>query len=432
MTVLVVVGVALAAAAAGWGIAYFHHIRTMRWVMATAHAITERPEGARAALRPQPNDPHDKAVPALRRMADAISRRFDAVSHERDVLQHMLHAMTTGLVFVRSDGRIAMVNEAAERMFRRPRAQWIGREHWAVFRNYDLCVAIDHALTAGADWQRELHLFEDFVAAVRVAAIRPSSRGTDTSPGTAEPFAALILCNDISEWRRLEKMRSDFVANVSHELKTPIAAIRGFAETLLEGDVEPALAEQFLRTIHTESLRMGRLVADLLELSRLEGEAGGLQFAPVELASVAHMALQNLQADAERRRIQIHVDLTDSPAVWADADKLLQVFLNLLANAIQYTPEGGRIDIFCDTLIDQVKVHVKDTGIGIPPADQARVFERFYRVDRDRSRSSGGTGLGLAIVKHIIGAHGGQVGVTSVPGLGSDFWFTLSRLDAQT
>jgi two-component system phosphate regulon sensor histidine kinase PhoR len=242
-------------------------------------------------------------------------------------------------------------------------------------------------------------------------------------------YDVLVLLNDVSEWKRLERMRSEFVANVSHELKTPIAAIRGFAETLLDGDVDAETQQSFLRTIYDESNRMSNLVTDLLELSKLEGAEHLIQPGRVVLQEIVEQAVHRLRPEAEKHQVTLEAEPSGDLTVWGSAERLLQVFLNLLSNAIYYTPSGGKVTVWTDVLVDRVKVHVTDTGIGIPEADQERVFERFYRVDRARSRASGGTGLGLAIVKHIINAHGGQVGVSSEVGRGSDFWFTLSRLE---
>ncbi|MCL6549292.1 MAG: sensor histidine kinase, partial [Alicyclobacillus sp.] len=179
--------------------------------------------------------------------------------------------------------------------------------------------------------------------------------------------------------------------------------------------------------IHEESARMGRLVGDLLTLSRLESQADVLHPVSVRLRDVAEQAVQTVQAQAEKLQLSVGISAGDDVFVTADAEKLHQVFLNLLVNAMHYTPAGGRIDVSWEMDAGKATVHVRDTGIGIPEAHQQRIFERFYRVDRDRSRATGGTGLGLAIVKHIVTAHGGEVGVRSQPGAGSDFWFTLPR-----
>lgn len=363
---------------------------------------------------------------SIDRAAKMLRERVARLSQERDVLRHILHSMTTGVVYIAHGGRIRMVNEAAERMFRRPMEQWIDRDHWTLFRQYNLCAAIDNALLFGTTWHNELSLRDDLMVDIRLIALPVDAQLT---VGVTSVFDVLLICNDVSEWRRLERMRSEFVANVSHELKTPIAAIRGFAETLLDGDVDAESQHSFLQTIYDESYRMGNLVSDLLELSKLEGEAHAIQPSSVDLAAVVDRAIQRLRGEAEKRNIHLEAVQGRDVTVWADEDKLLQVVLNLMTNAIHYTSEGGHISVRCDVLVDRVKVHVEDSGIGVSAEHQSRVFERFYRVDRDRSRASGGTGLGLAIVKHIIGAHGGQVGVTSAPGHGSDFWFTLSRLE---
>ncbi|WDL98707.1 two-component system histidine kinase PnpS [Alicyclobacillus sp. ALC3] len=364
-------------------------------------------------------------VKSINDMTRVIQQHVEELSQERDVLQHILHSMTTGVVYIVGGGRVQMVNEAAERMFRKPAERWLDREHWGVFGHYHLSAAIDNALLFGTTWQSELKLRDDLTVETRLIVIQSVRRRTSGDSG----YDALVLLTDVSEWRRLERMRSEFVANVSHELKTPIASIRGFAETLLDEDVDEPTQHSFLQTIYDESLRMSNLVSDLLELSKLEGTDRDLHPGRVRLPDIIAGALHRLQNEASRREIELIADPCDDLTVWGDQDKLLQVVLNLVSNAIYYTPEGGQIRIRYDVLVDRVKVHVTDSGIGIPPEHIERVFERFYRVDRDRSRASGGTGLGLAIVKHIIGAHGGEVGVSSEPGRGSDFWFTLSRLE---
>ncbi len=224
-------------------------------------------------------------------------------------------------------------------------------------------------------------------------------------------------------------MRSDFVANVSHELKTPITAIQGFAETLLDSEHDAETEKEFLQVIHDESVRMKNLVSDLLTLTRLENGSSTDAFHEVNLADVVSESVQVIERMATAAGIQIDNQLQEgSITVWGHDEQLKQVLLNLLTNAIHYTPTGGVITVFAESYVDRVKVHVSDTGIGIPKEDQDRVFERFYRVDRDRSRATGGTGLGLAIVKHIVQTHGGELGVDSQLGMGSDFWFTISRL----
>lgn len=368
-------------------------------------------------------------IAAVNRMAGVVEGKILQLSQERDVLEHILHSMSTGLVFVTRGGRIAMVNDAAERMFKRPIEQWLDKEHWALFRQYTLSVAIDRALLSGAAWHGEMPLRDEYILDVNLI---PIQHGKRTHAAPDKQYDALVLFNDVSEWRRLERMRSDFIANVSHELRTPIAAIRGFAETLLDDDeADSDTRTAFLTTIYEESRRMGNLVSDLLELSKLEREGQTIQLKEIALAPVVEGAVTRLARSAESRQIHVHVDPDIDATVWADADKLLQVFLNLLGNAIHYSPEGGTVRIWRDTVGDKARIHVSDNGIGIPEEHHARVFERFYRVNHDRSRASGGTGLGLAIVKHIAAAHGGEAGVSSQPGKGSDFWITLAYLSGK-
>ncbi|EPZ43373.1 sensor histidine kinase [Alicyclobacillus acidoterrestris] len=375
---------------------------------------------------------------AFNRMSEHVERTFEEMSQERDLLRHILQNMTTGVIYLRSDGEVQMVNEAAARLFRRPVEQWHDRDHWTVFRNYHLGAAVDHALLFGTPWTDELVIREGTTVRIRLVPILSSTR-TQNRPDHAHDV--LMLVTDVSEWRRLEHMRSEFVANVSHELKTPIAAIRGFAETLLDeeeeaiGETAPAegannsMRQKFLRTIYDESIRMGNLVQDLLELSKLEATDSRVEPISVDLQSIVDRAFERVRHTATARHIELRLEHVPRVNVWADPDMLLQVFLNLLANAIHYSPEGSMVTVTWDVLIDRVKVHVRDNGSGIPKESLNRVFERFYRVEKHRSRASGGTGLGLAIVKHIVSALGGEVGVDSVEGEGSDFWFTLSRLD---
>ncbi|MCF8567744.1 PAS domain-containing protein [Alicyclobacillus tolerans] len=369
---------------------------------------------------------HQALMDSINQMAQAVEENIVLLSHERDVLQHILRSMTTGVIYVGSNSRVQMVNEAAERMFRRPAEQWLNQEHWALFRDYNVSAAIDRALLFGTPWHNELKLRDNMTVEVQLIVLEVSLRG-ETAKTVHD---VLLICNDVSEWRRLERMRSEFVANVSHELKTPVAAIQGFAETLLDGDVDEESQTAFLNTIYNEAVRMGNLISDLLELSKLEGAEHTVQPKAMRLNRVIERAQTNLQGSVEKHNLVLKVHPCEDVTVWADEEKVLQVLLNLITNAIHYTPMGGTIEIRCDTLVDRVKVHVADTGIGIPENDQQRVFERFYRVDRDRSRATGGTGLGLAIVKHIVNVHGGQVGVDSLVGQGSDFWFTLPRIGA--
>lgn len=359
-------------------------------------------------------------------MLNSLEERIEKLSQERNLLDHILDGMTTGVVYIGPSGQIKRMNQMATRMFRCTPDEWLDKQHWEGFRHYSLNAAIDQALLSGTPWQQELLLSEDQMVDFRVICI---DSGSPAVYPHQTIYHVLVLCNDVTQWHRLERMRSDFIANVSHELKTPITAIQGFAETLSTNVADEETRDAFLRVIHDEAVRMSRLVGDLLTLSKLESQETPMEFESIELSQIIQRSQEALQEEVRKRELTLNTELTTGVSVWGDEGKLLQLFLNLLMNAIQYTPVGGTITVSWEVLRDTVKVHIADTGIGIREDHQKRIFERFYRVDRDRSRASGGTGLGLAIVKHIVSAHGGEIGVNSQPGTGSDFWFTLARYE---
>jgi two-component system phosphate regulon sensor histidine kinase PhoR len=239
---------------------------------------------------------------------------------------------------------------------------------------------------------------------------------------------AVMVFHNITELRHLENIRRDFVANVSHELRTPLTNIKGYAETLLEGALnDKKNAKEFLEIIHTDSDRLARLVDDLLDLSRLESGQSKLDLKACSMALVAKKVISLLKKEAEDKSISISTEMVKDEKVLADESKISQVLLNLIDNAIKYTPENGTISISAQAKAAVVEVRVSDTGIGISDKDLPRIFERFYRVDKARSRELGGTGLGLSIVKHIVQEHKGSVRVESLVGQGSTFTFTLPK-----
>jgi len=232
---------------------------------------------------------------------------------------------------------------------------------------------------------------------------------------------------DIAQLRRSDQVRKDFTANVSHELRTPLAAIKAFAETLHEGAAEdPEHRAEFIQEIESNADRMTRLVDDLLTLSTLDSKARSRALESVDLMRVAAEVTATLKPLASRKELGLRLEpFHDIPPVRGDRGQLKQVLTNLLDNAVKYTPEKGLVRVSASCAESRVTVSVQDTGPGIPAEDLPRIFERFYRVDKARSRELGGTGLGLAIVKHIVEAHGGSVAVESRPGAGSTFRFTL-------
>ncbi len=242
-----------------------------------------------------------------------------------------------------------------------------------------------------------------------------------------EDSSLLLFLRDITEEKRVETIKKDFVANVSHELRTPLASIKGYSETLLDGGMDDKdTLKEFLRVIDRHATRMARLIDDLLVLSRLESHQMTIVSAPVDLGEIIQATMKGFEKQARDKGLSISSSLPDDlPKVLGDRDRLEQVIVNLLDNAIKYTPAGGRVGVTAERADGSVKVDVKDTGIGIPADDIPRIFERFYRVDKARSRELGGTGLGLAIVKHIIQGHNGKMQVESSPGKGSTFSFSI-------
>jgi two-component system phosphate regulon sensor histidine kinase PhoR len=241
----------------------------------------------------------------------------------------------------------------------------------------------------------------------------------------------VVGMSDQSRLKRLESMRRDFVANVSHELKTPLTAIKGFVETMQDDPEMPeATRVRFLASIRRQSDRLNSLVGDLLTLSRLDEAPGDAErFLPCDLATVTKETVRDLLPLAERKRIDLTLDAPGERLyVRAEREGLRQVVGNLVDNAIKYTPEGGKVAVRVEQTQEHVRLQVADTGIGLAPEDQQRVFERFYRVDRARSRELGGTGLGLSIVKNTVRSYGGDVAVQSAVGRGTVFWVTLPRL----
>jgi len=238
---------------------------------------------------------------------------------------------------------------------------------------------------------------------------------------------AILVFHDITELRRLEKIRQDFVANVSHELRTPISSIKGYAETLLDGALKDKInAKEFISIIYQDANRLASLINDLLDLSKIESGKLKMSFTALDTVSLITKGVMVIANQAKTKSITVKIDLPkDLPKIRADETRFIQIMVNLLDNAIKYSSEGATATISAKLADDALQIDISDTGIGISEEDLPRIFERFYRVDKARSRELGGTGLGLSIVKHIVSAHSGQVWVKSEPGHGSTFSFTI-------
>nr|NNM89946.1 PAS domain-containing protein [Bacilli bacterium] len=361
-------------------------------------------------------------------MVGALHDQRELTRQEQNKIDSVMSHILSGVIVIDQTGRMLLMNAAAEKLLGVNDVDFIGRWHWEAGHHYGLSSLIDEAIAFGVVQKKEvqIHKPQELTLEAHITPIRQSNGAT---------AGVVVLLHDVSEWRRVERMRSDFVANVSHELRTPITALKGFAETLLDGAMEePTIAKQFISIIKEEADRLGRLVEDLLDLSRIEAKHAPLKLKEVCMFAVLQKVIETFRAQAHdagvELRKQIHTQ-TGHITVMADDDRLQQILINLVSNALQFTASGGTITLRAEIEGDRVIVSVIDTGVGIPAADIGRVFERFYRVDKMRARTSGGTGLGLAIVKHLVEAHGGHVSVQSEVGVGSRFFFDLPLVSVQ-
>jgi two-component system, OmpR family, phosphate regulon sensor histidine kinase PhoR len=344
---------------------------------------------------------------SLNRLAATAEQQLDAISRERDNLQEILASMSEGVLVVDRDGRAQMINPAFYQLFDLV-GDFAGRPVLEIIRHPGFARLIEDTLGKRQPQSSQIVLpsAERRTLLLTSAVLSGGERG------------AVVAARDTTELTRVADMRRDFVANVSHELKTPLAAIRGYAETLRDGALdEPPTARRFTGRILSQCRRLQELLDDLLILSRLEGMDAALDREPVDLGAVARRAVELLTPAAREKRVEIELQEEEVPALQGDAGNLERLLLNLLDNAIKYNRPDGRITVRVGRDGGEALLEVSDTGIGIPAESIPRIFERFYRVDKGRAREEGGTGLGLAIVKHIAQAHGGQVDVPHGPQL---------------
>ncbi len=381
--------------------------------------------GSKAKIPVVSNDEIGKLATVLNDMSERIEDQVQRLSAEKQRLDTILRSMGEGVMVTAPDGVITMVNPAFRRLFSISGVVE-GNKLVEISRHPDLQEAFNDLCKP------------DVYDLVREIFIQPGNTTLFTHwvplkvDGVRQGIVAVF--HDISDLKKVENMRRDFVANVSHELRTPVTIIKGYAETLLDGTLEsdPISAVRFVKIIANHSERLTNLINDILTLSSLETRDALLELNPLDVSSTVTKACMLLQERAGHKNIAIINETAAGgpPRVMADQGRLEQVVVNLLENAIKYTPDGGTVRIFTEDAGECVKVSIADTGIGIPFKDLPRIFERFYRVDEARTREQGGTGLGLAIVKHIIHLHGGIVSVTSEPGKGSQFSFTIKKMSS--
>lgn len=349
---------------------------------------------------------------ALDKTARKLEEGFRALESSRETLETLLNSMQEAVIAVSQDDRVLWANQRMERLL--PSGVRLGAPLVQSVRDPEILASIQNALeTRDVTMSRAAKIF--------------SGRIFDLTAAPMPGGGVVAVLHDQTEIERVEKTRRDFIANVSHELRTPLTSIQGYAETLLEGDGMPVHQREFLEIIRKNAMRMGRLTEDLLVLARVESgeQAFNLQYAlPQELLDDAVQTFQELAAS---RGVELSVINTSSSAVLVDRYAIHQVLSNLIDNALKYGGQGGKILLGAGETEDGVQFYVRDFGAGIPSEHLPRLFERFYRVDKARSRESGGTGLGLAIAKHVVRAHSGSIRAESELNHGSTFYFVLPR-----
>jgi len=374
------------------------------------------------------DDTHDELADLAQALNDSAVQMEDSIASvrgERNRSSAILRSMVEGVAVIDAQQRLVFCNRAFSEILNLDSAATEGHAVIEAVRNSDLLSLIRRALQGEEGLQSDIvtGIVQPRSFSVTAAPVKP----LDGTPGNERPSGAVVVLHDVTELRRLERVRQDFVANVSHEFKTPLTAIQGFAETLLGGAIDdPTANRRFLEIIREHAVRLARLTDDLLKLARIEAGKLEVQFLPVTIEELVEGCVETAQLKAGRKQISLEIDLPQNlPPVLGDAGLLHDVLQNLLDNAIQYTAPDGKISVSASVGARDASISVADTGIGIPLADQERIFERFYRVDAARSREAGGTGLGLSIAKHIVEAHGGHLTVDSAVGRGSTFSFSV-------
>jgi two-component system phosphate regulon sensor histidine kinase PhoR len=374
----------------------------MEWVLGVGAGLVVAAAVAVAIRERRSADRSRRASELLGRSADELQQRLSALDQDRTTMQNVLSSMEEGVVLVGPTGRVRLSNPAADRL--------LGTRHRTMPGL--LPMAFQEAATKAAAGEAAV--------GVEVETGSPSRWARATAIPVGGDGSVLLVVRDVTEAKRLESVRRDFVANASHELKTPAASIQAAGETIRSAARDdPSVIPRFAEQLEREAFRLSRIVSDLLDLSRLE--TGAELDEEVGLDQVVREERDRYEEAAREGGLTLSIDLGPVAPVRGSVRDLSLLVRNLVDNAIRYTKPGGRVDVTLSGLGDEVVLSVADTGVGIPTRELPRIFERFYRVDRARSRETGGTGLGLSIVKHVIENHGGTVSVTSELGRGTCF-----------
>jgi two-component system, OmpR family, phosphate regulon sensor histidine kinase PhoR len=360
---------------------------------------------------------------AINMLAENLQELAKSQEMQQDRLGALIENMGSGLVLIDSRGYISLINKGFVEIFHMDPTNYLNKLYYEVVDSDEICQLVAEVFRTEQKVSKQLSIplliERKFFMVYGVPIIGKNNVWK----------GVLLVFHDITELKKLEQIRKDFVANVSHELKTPVTSIKGFTETLLDGAMNnKETLESFLSIILKESDRLQSLIQDLLDLSKIEQQGFQLLLKEVDLKLLLEEVITLLSGKAEAKNIRLEFyNKQEKVQIIGDVDRLKQVFINLIGNAISYTPSGGDVKIILLEHNEKVRIHVKDSGVGIKKEEIPRIFERFYRVDRARSRNSGGTGLGLAIVKHLVEAHHGQISVRSMLGEGSEFILELHK-----
>lgn len=360
-------------------------------------------------------------VGAMNQLSENIEKQLQLIEQYEIRLHGVLENMSNGTLLVARDRKIVLANQAIEELLNYSINDLIGKRHVEAIRHSEMSDIIEECFRTRTKIKKEITLYYPREKILQ-ANFAPMKNETNDLLGV------VIILNDITDIRKLEKIRSDFVANVSHELKTPLTSIKGFTETLLDGayeDKETSL--NFLNIIKNESDRLLQIVNDLLDLSKIESNKIMLNLETFNLQSFVKLLITTLETQIALHQVNVTLDIDDGLMVTADKGRLSQILINLMNNAISYTPKAGNIIIGAKINNNFNQIYVQDNGIGIAKENLERIFERFYRIDKARTREKGGTGLGLAIVKHLVEAHNGKIYVESWEGKGTIFTILLPK-----
>lgn len=391
--------------------------RPLRYLTQTANQITI--SELDKTMIPTTQDEVGELAKAFNSMTSNLSEQVKALKYESSKLATVLRNMTDGVLIVDAQGRVQLLNPTAERLFGVSENNALGRSLAEVVRQYQLVDLWQNCQKSGETQEISLELIPQHIFIQSIA----------TLLGQAMPGSILILIQDLTRLRQLEIIRRDFFSNISHELRTPITSIKALSETLQETALEdPVAAREFLQRLDTEVDALAQVISEMLELSRIDSGQVPLNFQSTSPSELLNSAVERLRLQAERKGIQLRVECPDTiPTALTDPPRMQQVFVNLLHNAIKFTPAGGTITLAAYEQDGNILFSVKDTGVGISKDDLPRIFERFYKVDR--SRTGTGTGLGLAIARHMVEAHGGRIWAESVEGQGSTFYISLPQFN---